>query len=459
MEMKITGPKIVMLIWLAAVATTVIPLSLDAADDFAVGQQCWNEGQYRDAYTHLWRYRQTPYGRSAYVDYMLGTSGCRLDDLRKWGCDVLEWMLNRYALSEQGRSAVRNELALCRSTSPPGAISPGVATMIASIIGASARSSAKSYYWIGKDEQFNSYPAYRVREISKQELETRLIPLEARDRALHETIQRAPGFEVVVYERFVLASRSGHSRETMNRMAKYLEQYLRFLERQYGVSLPKTFVTVYMVPTSDDLIKHAERLHGLRVSRVTFGYSFRDDMSVIVAIPNEFLIGTIMHEFFHLAVRSNFGDIPQWLDEGMAGLYEVSKFQGEEVLGIPNWRGKVLASLMHRRPTVKQLVVSDWFAFEQVELAKQLQNDQYNDSPPAEQMAAMLATARYFTFYLQEKGKLKSVFQDLQKLTPGSGSEKPAQESIKIIEDCLGKKIDLVDVEFQEWFRRVEKIQ
>jgi hypothetical protein len=214
-----------------------------------------------------------------------------------------------------------------------------------------------------------------------------------------------------------------------------------------------------MVPTSDDLIKHAERLHGLRVSRVTFGYSFRDDMSVIVAIPNEFLIGTIMHEFFHLAVRSNFGDIPQWLDEGMAGLYEVSKFQGEEVLGIPNWRGKVLASLMHRRPTVKQLVVSDWFAFEQVELARQLQNDQYNDSPPAEQMAAMLATARYFTFYLQEKGKLKSVFQDLQKLTPGSGSEKPAQESIKIIEDCLGKKIDLVDVEFQEWFRRVEKIQ
>lgn len=455
--MKIVKPKILVLIGVAAIAVTVIPLSLNAADDFKVGQQCWEEGRYRDAYTHLWRYRQTPYGRSAYVDYMLGTSGCRLDDLRQWGCDVLEWMLSRYALSEQGRSAVRNELALCRSTSSPGAISPpGVATTIASMVGASARSSAKSYYWIGKDEQFNSYPAYRVREISKQELEARLIPIGARGNALHETQQRTPGFEVVVYEHFVLASRSGHSRDTMDRMAKYLEQYIRFLERQYSVSLPKTFVTVYMVPTSDDLIKHAERLHGLRVSRVTFGYSFRDDMSVIVAIPNEFLIGTIMHELFHLAVRSNFGDIPQWLDEGMAGLYEVSKFQSEEVLGIPNWRGKVLASLMHRRPTVKQLVVSDWFAFEQVELATQLQSDQYNDSPPAEQMAAMLATARYFTFYLQEKGKLKLVFQDLQKLTPGNGSGKPAQDSIKILEEHLGKKIDLVDEDFLAWFRRTE---
>jgi hypothetical protein len=336
-------------------------------------------------------------------------------------------------------------------------ISPDVAKMIASTIGASARSSAKTFYWMNKDEQFNSYPAYRIKEIPKQELEARLIPLGARDRALRETQERAPGFNVVIYDRFVLASSSGHSRDVMDKMAVYLERYLRFLEREYGVVLPKTYVTVYMVPTSDDLIKHAKRLHGIQVSRATFGYSFRDDLSVIVAIGKEFLIGTIMHEFFHLAVRSHFGDIPQWLDEGMAGLYEVSKFQGDEVMGIRNWRGKVLASLMHRRPTVKQLVVSDWFAFEQMELAKQLQKDQYNDSPPAEQMAAMLATARYFTFYLQDKGKLNPVFQDLQKLTPGSGSGKPAEESIKILEHHLGESIDRVDADFLAWFKSVEK--
>ena len=169
------------------------------------------------------------------------------------------------------------------------------------------------------------------------------------------------------------------------------------------------------------------------------------------------MIGTIMHEFFHLAVRSNFGDIPQWLDEGMAGLYEVSAFQGDVVVGIPNWRGKVLSKLMHRRPTVRQLVVSDWFAFEQVEFAKELQKNAEWETPPAEQMAAMLATARYFTFYLQDKGKLKSVFQDLQKLTPGSGSGEPAKDSIGILEDHLGSSIERIDADFLAWFKRVEK--
>ena len=439
------------------VVAAVIPATVIAVDDYAIGQQCWKEGRYREAYTHLWRHRETPYGRSAYVDYMLGTSGCRLEDLREWGCDVLEWMLNRYALSEQGRAVVRKELSVCRSGNPSATISTESAMMIASLIGASARASGKTYYWMDKDEHFNSYPAYRVKDIPKQEMEARLIPLEARERALRETQERAPGFNVVVYDRFVLASRSGHTPDVMDKMALYLEKYLRFLEREYGVVLPKTYVTVYMVPTSDDLIKLAKRLHGIQVSRATFGYSFRDDMSVLVAIPNKFLIGTIMHEFFHLAVRSNFGDIPQWLDEGMAGLYEVSAFQGDSVLGIPNWRGKVLSKLMHRRPTVRQLVVSDWFAFEQVEFAKELQKNAEWETPPAEQMAAMLATARYFTFYLQHKGKLNPVFQDLQKLTPGSGSGEPANDSIKILEDRLGKSIDRIDGDFLAWFKSVEK--
>jgi len=431
------------------------PSTADAQDDYANGERCWKEGKYRDAYTHLWRYRETPYGRSAYVDYMLGTSGCRLDDLREWGCDVLEWMLNRYALSEQGRRLVREELSVCRSGSPAMTLSADSALMIASLIGASARASGKTYYWLDKDEHFNSYPAYRVREIPKQEMEARLVPLEERDRALRETKERAPGFEVVVYDRFILAGRSGHTPAVMDKMASYLERYLRFLEGEYGVMLPKTYVTVYVVPTSDDLIKEAKRLHGIQVSRATFGYSFRDDMSVVVAIPKQFLIGTIMHEFFHLAVRSNFGDIPQWLDEGMAGLYEVSKFEGDAVLGIPNWRGKVLKKLMHRRPTVRQLVVSDWFAFEQVEFAKELQKEADWETPSAEQMAAMLAAARYFTFYLQEKGKLKPVFLDLQKLTPGSGSGD--RDSIRILEAHLGTDVDRIDRDFLAWFKSVEQ--
>lgn len=62
-----------------------------------------------------------------------------------------------------------------------------------------------------------------------------------------------------------------------------------------------------------------------------------------------------------------------------------------------------MAGLMDRRPTVRQLVVSDWFAFEQVEYARDLQKDTEWETPSAEQMAVMFATACYLTFYLHEK--------------------------------------------------------
>ena len=66
-------------------------------------------------------------------------------------------------------------------------------------------------------------------------------------------------------------------------------------------------------------------------------------------------------------------------------------------------RGKFLAGLMDRSPTVRQLVVSDWFAIEQVEYARDLQTHTERETPPTEQMAVMLAMAYYFIFYLHKK--------------------------------------------------------
>lgn len=450
---------------LSAVAITLFLLCFSQAkaiDHYQAGRSSWDNGHYRDAYEHLATFRQGPYGRQANVDYMLGTSGCRLDDLHDWGGDMLEWMLHRYALSEQARTLVYDELTLCRQTEMTDELHAPESNMIFAslLIGASARASGKTFYWVGKDASFNAYPAYRVKEIPEAELRGRLTSLSEPEKAVELTEELAPGFTVTPYQRFILASNSGHSPQLLDKMALYLERYLEFLNNEYDVSLPDSFVTVYMVPSSYDLAKLAEKLHGLKIGRATFGYSFRDDMSVLVAIPADFLIGTIMHEFFHLATRSHFGDIPQWLDEGVASLYEVSKFEGDKVLGIPNWRGRVLRELMAGdpavRPTIRQMVTSSWFAFEQYEMAKELQEEHYGESPPARQMAAMLATARYFTLYLQETDKLTPIYRDLRQLTPGNGTMPPAEESIRVIEHHLGIPIQQVDDDFMQWFATTE---
>lgn len=438
------------------------PVTAWATDHYRLGRTSWDEGDFRSAYTHLLEFRQSLYGRMAHVDYMLGTSGCRLEELRSWGGDMLDWMLYRYALTGQARTLVKDELALCRAETEITELNrPDMNMTLASLlIGASARASGKTYYWLGRDESFNAYPAYRTENLPEETFTARLTATDNPELAASKTRELAPGFTVIPYSRFILASQSGHSRQTLDKMALYLDRYLDFLTRDYGIALPATFVTVYMVPSSHDLGKLAASLHGLKISRATFGYSFKDDMSVLVAIPNDFLIGTIMHEFFHLAVRSHFGDIPQWLDEGMAGLYEVARFDGDMVLGIPNWRGRVLRELMEKdpaiRPTVQQMISSSWFAFEQYELAELLKDEPYEESPPAEQMAAMLATARYFTFYLQEQGKLQPIYQEIQQLTPGTGDTDPASASIAILEEWLDKPIAQIDKDFIDWFAGVE---
>ena len=68
----------------------------------------------------------------------------------------------------------------------------------------------------------------------------------------------------------------------------------------------------------------------------------------------------------------------------------------------------------------------------------------------------MLATARYFTFYLQEQGKLQPIYQEIQQLTPGTGDTDPASASIAIIEQWLDKPIAQIDTDFIDWFAGVD---
>ena len=87
----------------------------------------------------------------------------------------------------------------------------------------------------------------------------------------------------------------------------------------------------------------------------SIGYSFQPNMSRVAVIPST-TIGTLAHELFHLMVRNDFGDIPPWMDEGMAALYEVSRIRGTMIAGIPNWRGTVLERFWDIRPSVEDLV-------------------------------------------------------------------------------------------------------
>ena len=48
--------------------------------------------------------------------------------------------------------------------------------------------------------------------------------------------------------------------------------------------------------------------------------------------------GTFLHELMHAMLHADFAAIPEWLDEGMASLYERSQWQTNALIPLPNWR-------------------------------------------------------------------------------------------------------------------------
>jgi hypothetical protein len=431
-----------------------------AESNYDIGKKYWHQANYRKAYYHLSNYRGTSlYGRNAEVDYMLGTSGCRLSDLRIWGGNVLDWILRRYALSQQSRIIVQQQLALCRSNRDLGTVEgPAISSSIETLFGAIARASGKSVH-LSENGAVNYYSAQSLREIPREIMEARLVQLGQYAQVKRIIKLQAPKFDVHVFDRFVIVTNTAEKPEVLNETARNLYRYIKFIERTYGIVLPPYYVTIYLVETQSQLRELANKLHGMEVGGDTRGYSFRDDMSILAVVPNLYLglgAGTLMHELFHLTVRSRFGDIPPWLDEGIASLYEDSFFDGDKVVGLPNWRGPILRQLESKRPTIQQLVARDWFAFEQPEMAPMIGKG-YIRPPSAPLMAVTLATARYFILYLQEQGKLMEVYETLRNQQPSrQDNQDVAAQTTVAIERVLGKNISSIDSDFLTWFRSIK---
>ena len=299
---------------------------------------------------------------------MLGTSACRMETRRRWGYDVLDWMLYAYALTFDSRTVVARERKLCHSVLAAELVNAPLEALREERA-AGMTGFGKIFYWANEEQQpYFSYPIRRMRPMERADLIARLVEIDEEERALMTARELLPDAQALVYDHFLIVSASGHTESDLVSIGQTLARFLRFLETTYDISPPRHYVTVYLVNDSQDLSEMAARLHGLDVSPATVGYAFVDDASVVGTVPGT-AAGTILHELFHLLVRAEFGDIPQWLDEGIASLYEVSGRRGDHYMGLPNWRGPVLAGLWAERPSVEDLIRTEWFLFDDPEQA------------------------------------------------------------------------------------------
>lgn len=362
-------------------------------------ERLWSAQRYGEVLPLLISYRRAaPYGRNEVVDYMIATSACRVVGREDLGRQMFRWLLGHYNLNPESRRMAQAELDRC----PPAVrLVPVSLTHVGVGPASTSGTRGKMFYMLSRGEEvpMANEPVKVFRAIPQEELEARrLPPARAAEAAARAAARAGPGYRAVAEGGFVVASRT-HSEEQMRAIARGLERYLSFFVAAYGMTRPPHLVTTYLTPDAKELSKIAKQVHGIGVSGMSIGYSFRDDLSMVGIIPRE-VYGTLAHELFHLMVRRDFGDVPPWLDEGMAALYEVSRVRGDgSIRGIPNWRGPVLRELWGMRPSIAEVVRADWRAFEAEGAGE-----------PVRQ-AANHAMARYLVLFLQERGKLPAVFE------------------------------------------------
>lgn len=409
-----------------------------AQSAYELGRNNWSMGRYGQAKPPLLTHRATRGGRTAEVDYMLGTSGCRISGSRTWGGRVLNFILYNYPLSRNGRELVSGELQRCRSTAAMAALSSSAVSGVKSLA-PGATASGKMWY-SGGANPVPAHPARLLRPFYPGDLEERRVPVGQTARYTAMLNDIAPDHaRVKVIGRYGFVTFSGHSDAQLETIAALLQRYSTFLSNEYGLAPPDNYISIYLSPDIGALTRAAQHIHHLGISPSTLGYAYPEDYSVSAAVSGTGA-GTVLHELFHLNLRLAYGDMPQWLDEGIASLYEVSRRNGATWEGLPNWRGRLLAVPAAERPKLREVISSPWFDFDGVSGGAAISTAQ----------ARQLALARYLALYLQTRGLLDDTFRAFRDREVGSADD-PALQAVQIVEGIAGP-LSTLEPAFWQWF-------
>lgn len=407
--------------------------------------------QYKEVNDSAWVIRKMEYGKCEMIDYFIAKSLCGLGYEEK----ATEWyskMLSFYKLKPESRTFIENEKKSCQPNievvASPNGIDLGTLTALANMAlpesGARGKGGPIGFNCDMEPETFQS-----INSITEAEMESRLFYLDQEAEAIAK-IQSVMGNEYQVKSngRFIVVTNGAEelNNEDLKFVGESLENTFDFFLRKYKMRPPDKLLTVFLLPNTDELRFAAEKFHGISIPYTNLGYSNIGDLSLLGVADKEFM-GTLMHELFHLMVRTDIGDAPPWLDEGIASIYEQSTWRGNELLGdVKNWRTNQLKVIFNDRelkekvPSLSTFLESSWDEFDGLK-----QGDQCIG-------AINHAYARALMIFLQEKEKLSEVFLAMKNRTELSGNDLiTTHNSVEMLEQAMGQEIDSIEEDFKYW--------
>ena len=275
----------------------------------------------------------------------------------------------------------------------------------------------------------------RVEELLPQVLSGRTQMLTEDCQTVADQLQQQLSREwnVVIHEPFVIAGDCGT--EQLDRCHREtIAPTAQALAVQYFDLHPAWPITVVLCSSDESHRECNQQLHERARSEYSGIYS-RSQHRVIVNIATG--EGTLAHELTHALAHADFPDMPEWLDEGLASLYEECEFSadGLHLVGQENWRGVVVRQAL-KTGRLRTLV----------EMAGE---------PFAKQDASVeYAQARYFCLYLQQRHLLEPFYR---KCRTHSKSKRDSLDSLVELTGATDPRA--FEREFRTWLAKVDSVR
>jgi Protein of unknown function (DUF1570) len=231
---------------------------------------------------------------------------------------------------------------------------------------------------------------------------------------------------------FVLITPAGAGSlgETKGLTKQVLEAYFngRFSKR------PAQAISVYLFPDAKPYEAYCQKRWAAPCGS-PFGFYRPDERRIVMnAGPG---IGTLTHELVHPIVEADFPQAPEWLNEGIASLFEALTMPTPgQIHGVKNWRHPRLLRALRSPQEREQASLPSLFALTDSTFRNDDEDLHY-------------ASARYLCQWLDQQGKLWPFYQ---RFRDNHASDPTGEQSFQAV---VGKSPAAANEAWARWVKRL----
>lgn len=411
-------------------------------DDYRNLRLLFNEAKYNELLDKALDLRKQQFGKNWRTDYFISIALCSGGESNK-AMRAFNYTLKTYKrdMNDNIFDFVLHERDQCTAGNSTGEIPPDqIAAAISSIENSNnAGVSGKMGYIINCKNDPNTFTVDSTFNLNS--VAERIFSVDRMNEAIAYYREfLGQGYSVTNKGRFLVITPGTQlvSETTVLKITGELERVYNFYAETFDIRKPDKLIAVYLMNDRYTLRKTAKKIHGLNIPESNIGYSNLADLSVLGTSSTQSL-GTIKHELFHLMIRGDVGDIPTWLDEALACIYETSSWEENQLKGsVWQWRYEFMINLI--MPRLSYLIDKDYDAFYP------------NASMDNCEMAINYATAKHFGLFLQEHDLLKktvTAFKSRENVFSANSSND--ENDFQVLEKVFGKPFEQIMKDFDDW--------